>query len=60
MSSLVKITITLEPDGTWSCTRERRDSGESAGGLQSLEDVFDYIRAHGQEWEEPGQQELPL
>lgn len=60
MTPLVKITITLEPDGTWSCTRERKDSGESASGLKDLEEVFDYIRAHGAEWEETGQLALEL
>lgn len=55
MTPLVKITITLEPDGTWSCTRERKDSGESASGFKTWQEVFEYIEAHEKTFQERAQ-----
>jgi hypothetical protein len=46
MTTLVKLTITKEPNGSWSCTRERATNGETATGLRNLEEVFEYVKAH--------------
>lgn len=52
-TELERITITKEYSNIskcilWYCLRERKEGqgGEAAGGFKTLEDVFDYIRAH--------------
>ena len=59
MTTLVKLTIVKEPDGSWSCTRERATEGETATGMRTLEEVFDYVRAHEKAWG-PEQVEMEL
>ncbi len=59
MTTLVKLTITKDSDGTWSCTRERATNGETATGLRNLEEVFEYVRAHELAWE-PEQVQMGL
>lgn len=44
---LVRIECWVNPDGTWSCKRERDGSGETAKGLATIEEVCAYLRAHG-------------
>jgi hypothetical protein len=59
MTTLVKLTITKESNGSWSCTRERATNGETATGLRNLEEVFEYVKAHEKAWE-PEQVEMQL
>ena len=52
---LKKVTIIRDGDH-WRVVREREATGESAAGLRTLEDAFDYVRAlydeHGDERDE--------
>lgn len=45
MTTLKKLTATKQKDGSWHCTREREETGESAS-LESLADFIDWILMH--------------
>lgn len=48
---LVKITLELESNMTWTVTRERAGGGEKMSGAKSLKEAIQFIEAHEHEWE---------
>lgn len=46
---IIRVVLEVNSAGLWTVTRERKENGERATGLRSLEECLEYVKAHENE-----------